>query len=301
GVERTSKVINSLKGGFGGAFELDGLDGKDNGYISGVSTPVEYGESEIDVTVLRYALRRDSGGPGRWRGGLGRELVFRIDSDGSNVLARGLERFVFRPWGVAGGKPAAPSELVVNEGRPDEARYQKIDMLELSRGDTVTVRVPGGGGYGDPFLRDPEEVLVDVRQDLVSIESARTDYGVVFVAGNGPVEIDLPATVALRASTARRPAELDGRVTYDVGDERRAWEAVFSPAWYERFVATLFGLPPAERTPRRATLFDAVLAVLPAGFPLPGGTERERQDAAAVAERLLAQLEADLAARTASA
>ncbi len=298
GVERTSKVINSLKGGFGGAFGLDGLDGKDNGYISGVSTPVEYGESEIDVTVLRYALRPDSGGAGQWRGGVGRELVFRIDADGSNVLARGLERFVFRPWGVAGGKPGAPSELIVNEGRSDERRYQKIDMLELERGDTVTVRVPGGGGFGDPLQRDPDAVLTDVRQGLVSAENARADYGVAVVETEGGLAVDAAETAALRAAAPPRTTHDEGgRVAYDVGEERRAWEEVFPSGWYERFVAALFALPAGERTARRAHLFDRVLAVLPAGFPLPAGEAEEREAAAVLAARLLDELEDEVARR----
>ncbi|HEY0117646.1 MAG TPA: hydantoinase B/oxoprolinase family protein, partial [Cellulomonas sp.] len=94
---RGSQVITRLFGGFGAAHGLDGHDGKDNSYSNLASSPMESSEAELDVHVLRYGLRPDSGGPGRWRGGMGRELSFRIDADGTQVLARGLERFVFRP------------------------------------------------------------------------------------------------------------------------------------------------------------------------------------------------------------
>lgn len=286
GFARFSKVVNSLKGGFGGAYGRDGLDGKDNGYISGLGTPIEFGESELDVTVLRYGLRPDSGGPGRWRGGCGREMVLRIDKDGTQVLGRGLERFVFRPWGYAGGRPGLPTEVVVNEGRPDETVHQKIDTVALDAGDTITFRTPGGGGYGNPLLRDVAAVLRDVRNGLVSVAGAKRDYGVVVHEIDGELLVDDDATAQRRAGAQ------DTTDGYDLGPERSAWDQVFDDAWYDRFLTVLFAQDAAARHTVRARVLDEVLAVLPTGFPATAASADEVAAARAVAHEALERLEA---------
>ena len=286
GFARFSKVVNSLKGGFGGAYGRDGLDGKDNGYISHLGTPVEFGESELDVTVLRYGLRPDSGGPGQWRGGCGRELVLRIDKDGTQVLGRGLERFVFRPWGFAGGRPGLPTEVVVNEGRPDEVVHQKIDTVPLDAGETITFRTPGGGGYGNPLLREVESVVRDVRNGLVSVVGAERDYGVVLTEADDDYAVDEQATAAARAGAVVVESG------YDFGPERSAWDAVFDDDWYRRFVAGVFALDAAARHTVRAQIFDDVLAVLPDGFPAAPVSEAEVAAGRAAAEKALERLSA---------
>lgn len=285
GFARFSKVVNSLKGGFGGARGRDGLDGKDNGYISHLGTPVEFGESELAVTVLRYALRPDSGGAGQWRGGCGRELVLRIDKDDTQVLGRGLERFVFRPWGFAGGRPGLPTEVVVNEGLPGETVHQKIDTVSLNAGETITFRTPGGGGYGNPLLRDVDAVIRDVRNGLVTVDGARRDYGVVLHVVAGEYVLDDEATALLRAGAVA------GEIGYDVGPERTAWDRVFDDAWYSRFVTALFAQDAAARHALRAKVFDEVLAVLPTGFPAVGASEEQLAAARAAAAGALAALE----------
>ncbi len=283
---RGSQVVTRLFGGFGAAQGLDGHDGKDNSYSNLASSPVESAESELQITVLDYSLRPDSGGPGRWRGGVGRQLTFRAEEDDTQVLARGLERFVFRPWGAAGGRTGAPTEVIVNLGRPDERGHRKIDMLRLAAGDTVTFRTPGGGGYGDPFLRPPQAVLTDARRGLVSAVSAAADYGVALTGRAGHEELDEAATAALRRD--HTPATGD----IDFGPERRRWDAVFPEEWHDRFAGALLARGVGAAPRLRERLYAAVLAGLPTDFPAAPAEPEAIAAAAAAAERLLGELEA---------
>ncbi|WP_261167261.1 hydantoinase B/oxoprolinase family protein [Microbacterium sp. Marseille-Q6965] len=281
---RSSQVLTRIFGGFGGAYGLDGHDGKDNSYSNLASSPMESSESELRVRVLDYSLRPDSGGAGRWRGGMGRQLSFEILADGTQILGRGLERFTFRPWGVAGGMPGEKMQLILNEGTPRERELGKLDVLAVQRGDVVTFRSPGGGGWGDPFLRDVDAVLADVRAGLVSVGAAREQYGVVIVGG----EVDLAATEAARGA---RPIVEEDAKAFSFGPERDAWDEVFPPDWYDRFEAALFAADPGDRSRVRGALLDAVLAVLPQGFPNDPGSVESRLAARDEAERLLAELE----------
>ncbi|MFC7330420.1 hydantoinase B/oxoprolinase family protein [Marinactinospora rubrisoli] len=281
------QVLEPMVGGTGARYDADGVDGRDSGISNLSNNPVETVETEIGVRVLRYALRPDSGGPGRWRGGTGLELSFEVRSDDARLLARGLERLLFRPWGVAGGRSGAPAELVVNEGTPEERRFGKIDMLGLRRGDIVTLRTSGAGGYGDPFDRAVEEVLADVRRGVVSLEAARRDYGVaITVTADGPAA-DEAETDRLRA--ARPPAD----PAAEVGPERAAWDAVFDIDAVDRLVAALFRLPIPRRHARRVAVYTTVLAVLPEGFPrtpaAPDEVAAARRALAAEIDRLTAE------------
>ncbi|HEY0259846.1 MAG TPA: hydantoinase B/oxoprolinase family protein [Lacisediminihabitans sp.] len=285
GHARGSQVLTRLFGGFGAANGLDGHDGKDNGYSNLASSPVETAEAELRLTVLDYSLRPDSGGPGRWRGGVGRQLTFRVDEDGTQVLARGLERFVFRPWGANGGRPGAPTEVIVNAGRSVEQRHRKIDVLYLDAGDTITFRTPGGGGFGDPFLREPASVLSDVRRGLVGWESARRDYGVALGGGPGTETIDEAATARARAGHVVVAGGID------VGVERRRWATVFTEDWHDRFAAALLANGVGQSPRLRDGLYDSVFGLLPADFPVAEASAEQLATAGAEAERLLVELE----------
>ena len=278
---RVSQVLTRLFGGFGAAFERDGHDGKDNSFSNLASSPMESAEAELNVHVIRYSLRTDSGGAGRWRGGVGRELTFRVEASGTQVLCRGLERFVFRPWGVRGGRPGAQTEVIRNMGRPDEERFKKVDVLHVLPGDTVTIRTPGGGGYGDPFDRDVEAVLRDVRAELVSLESARGDYGVVLRDVPGGFEVNLAETERVRQAVRRSARE------FDFGEEREAWESVFSSDLYDALNERLFAMDFDRRASARTDYFSRVLIELPEDFPVSAGTSGQREAAHALAWELL--------------
>jgi N-methylhydantoinase B len=280
------QVLEPMVGGTGARDGADGVDGRDSGISNLANNPVETVETEIGAQIIRYALRPDSGGPGRWRGGCGLELVFRVLDDDCRLLARGLERMRFRPWGSAGGGPGVPAELVVNEGLADERRHTKIDILALRRGDTVTLRTSGAGGYGDPWTRDPLAVLDDVRRGLVTRETAARDYGVAVTTGSdGRPALDETTTLELRRDAPPAPI--------GTGPERAAWDAVHDTGAADRLVAALFRLPPSRRYSRRAAIHAAVLRDLPDGFPAVAASEAELAAARATLEAHTTELEGE--------
>lgn len=254
---RNVQVVEPMIGGTGGRKGCDGVDGRDSGISNLANNPVETVEAEVGVAITGYSLRPDSGGPGQWRGGCGMMLTFRILTDGAHVLGRGMERLLFRPWGSNGGRPGQPGALIVNLGRPDERRLGKIDMLPVQVGDTVTFLTPGAGGWGDPFLRDPQAVLRDVENGFVSPAAARADYGVAIVDGR----LDPAATAALRAGHAPRAG------TPDFGPERAAWDSAFPADLMARLNGWLLLAPPDLRQRRRREILSRALAELPTGFP----------------------------------
>ncbi|WP_019931027.1 hydantoinase B/oxoprolinase family protein [Nocardia sp. BMG111209] len=252
------QVLEPMVGGTGARFGADGVDGRDSGISNLSNNPVETVETEIGVEILRYGLIPDSGGAGRWRGGCGLELSFRVLDDGARLLARGLERQCFRPWGVHGGGPGAPARLLVNG-----VAVAKVDVLPLRRGDVVTLCTSGAGGYGDPFDRDPAAVLRDVRRGVVSAAAASAAYGVVLDGDR----VNAEATARARTGSAR--------TGFGFGPERVAWESVFDLDSADALVSALFTLPARERYRRRAEIVGAVLTELPQGFPRSPAGEPE--------------------------
>lgn len=249
-------VVEPMVGGTGARLGADGIDGRDSGISNLSNNPVEIVEAGVGVRVLRYRLRPDSGGPGRWRGGCGLELEFEALTAGS-LLARGLERLRFRPWGVEGGMPGVAAELIVNEGRDGEARLRIVDVYPLRTGDRVTLRTSGAGGYGDPFLRDPQAVMADVTSGLVSIAHACEAYGVVI----GEDGVDNAATATLRGARAMRTG-------WDPGPERARWSEVFEPSANDALADRLSHLPIPQRAEARRTVVRQVLTQLPDDFPV---------------------------------
>jgi N-methylhydantoinase B len=181
------------------------------------------------------------------------------------------------------------ARTIRNIGRPDEQELGKIDMIELAAGETMTVMTPGGGGYGDPFERDPELVLQDVRRGFVTQAAARRDYGVVIVDGL----LDREATASLRAD--REPPK--DRL-FDLGTERRVWESVFDDALMARINGILFRNPVSARQALRRRIFAPVLAVIERDRPF----DRAALEAAGQGVQvILAELEAAEAGREAAA
>jgi N-methylhydantoinase B len=249
---RNVLVLNAVIVGSGARSGSDGYDGVDGSISTIRNTPAEKSELEAGVDIIEYGLRADSGGAGRWRGGLGLRFGFRVTQAGSAVLGRGLERFRFRPWGMAGGLPGRQMRVIRNLGTRCEQDLGKIDVVRLDEGETITFLTPGGGGYGDPCLRDEEAVLRDVRAGFVSVESALLDYGVVVRDGR----LDRTATAEVRGG--RRPRGASG-MTFDFGPERAAWDRVFDDSLMEELNALLLRLPVAVRQELRQRLFHRVV------------------------------------------
>ncbi len=163
------------------------------------NTPVEAGEGKGPIFISYRQLRQDSGGPGKFRGGLGVAQEVRMLSQGSVQSA--IERTLCAPWGLHGGKDAMANRfsIVRKEGAVQRLPTGKTTVhVALAVGDGFLVEVGGGGGFWDPLERDPERVLADVRSGYVSLEAARRDYGVVIRQNGRKFELDVAATQHLR-------------------------------------------------------------------------------------------------------
>ena len=155
-------------GGLGGNPETDGLNHGNNPISTATIPPAEILESLYPVMFTQWALRPDSGGPGRHRGGLG--AIYEIETlaeDATDVSLLG-ERGKFPPFGVSGGKSAALNRFFYQsaDGERSPAMVSKITDISIGRGQRVRLETPGGGGYGDPLTRDPQRVARDVRARL---------------------------------------------------------------------------------------------------------------------------------------
>ena len=171
------KVLVEIEiGGCGALPYCDGASAHSFGVHNNSNIPIEMIESDVPLTLLGYGLLTDSGGPGRWRGGLGLWREWRIDSALAQ-LSTNLDRFKFRPFGLAGGEAAAASALYLIRDGGRETLPSKVTNLMLRKGDIVRLETSGGGGFGEPTKRICEHVEHDVRLGYVSPEAAASSYG----------------------------------------------------------------------------------------------------------------------------
>lgn len=195
----SGKLILCIEGlgvGLGAKPWADGIDVIY--YIAQENYPVEYVEREFPLRIERYAIRPDSGGPGTYRGGCGVIREVRVLCDSAELGTR-MENAKFPPYGVAGGRAGRPGTISVNPGSPEERQLPPVgDGVKLKRGDLLRLLTCGGGGWGDPFKRDPLLVQQDVARGFVSIQGALADYGVVL----DPLTLDLD-----KAATEERRKE----------------------------------------------------------------------------------------------
>jgi N-methylhydantoinase B len=155
--------------------------------------PIEIHETEFPMRVTRFDVRGDSGGPGKYRGGLGCTREYQLlDNAAVRVRGKGDMRSKCPPWGVLGGQAARTGFYAIN----GEELAETVREAALKPGDIVQVNMNAGGGYGDPFDRDPALVLGDVLDGYVTIPAARSDYGVVIHESG--LNVDREATEKLR-------------------------------------------------------------------------------------------------------
>ena len=150
------------------------------------NTPAEVLESKYPFLTLEYSMRPDSGGAGKFRGGLGGTRVLRVTGPEITVSAL-LDRTRTHPWGLLGGGEGASGGLFVKKKGDTQFRTfsevygtvsaSKFTRIKLKEGDEVKIQSPGGGGYGPPAERPPEAIEEDIRQGFVSPEAARQLYG----------------------------------------------------------------------------------------------------------------------------
>jgi N-methylhydantoinase B len=195
-----------LGGGSGGRFYADGED-TIHVVPDSRNIPVEFAESRWPFVVERLGLARDSGGPGRFRGGLGYEKHLRMLVDASFMSI--ADRSILSCWGVNGGRASRPFEVVIDPGGPRERVVDALaDGEPVRAGEVIRIRTTGGGGWGDPLDRDVAAVVADVRDGKVSVAGARDDYGVVINEDAAEPAADRAATAELRRQMrAGRPAD----------------------------------------------------------------------------------------------
>lgn len=189
--------------GFGGIPGRPVGDGPDGHSLwpGFTNVPNEFIEAYFPLQVDKYETIIDSGGAGQYRGGNGLSVAYRFLNDGS--IAIHDDRWLTYPWGVNGGSTGTRSTKVLHRADgTQETLPAKCDDIEVKKGDVLYFNTWGGGGWGDPYLRDPQAVLDDINRSLVSIEGAKR-YGVV-VENN---DVNLSKTQALRAKLSSERGE----------------------------------------------------------------------------------------------
>ncbi|HET8589600.1 MAG TPA: hydantoinase B/oxoprolinase family protein, partial [Nakamurella sp.] len=206
-----------LGGGSGGRYYADGED-TIHVVPDSSNVPTEVTESRFPFRIERLGLAVDSGGAGRYRGGLGYQKHYRMLVDADFMCI--ADRSILSCWGVKGGKAGKPFQVTIDPGGPNEREVEGlVDAAPVRAGEIIRVRTTGGGGWGDPLDRPVAEVARDVRWGKVSVAGAREDYGVVLDRdSDGDVAVDGPATDELRAGMRRdrdhAAADAGGRVPF---------------------------------------------------------------------------------------
>jgi len=230
-LRRESKPIfmwyDWMVGGWGGRNGRDGSNGTAPIFGVGLAVqPLEGQERLCPVLTTGHEFVTDSGGPGTHRGGIGVEKGATLTGAESTVMSYLCDRARSITWGIEGGLPSIPHGVWLNKGT-DEERFLGAVFADvpIRSGDTFTRPSAGGGGFGDPLARDPEQVREDVVDGFVSIERARKDYGVVV----NEVDAELSEYEVDAEETERERAR--------IGEERWGWLDEDPESVAERFRA----------------------------------------------------------------
>lgn len=160
--------------GYGGQYGKDGVEGM-SPVMNCSNIPVEVHETHNPVRILRFEFIPDTGGAGQWRGGCGiRKDIELLNS--TAVLSHLGDRHVFEPYGIFGGKAGARAESILNPHRNAEPLHSK-ETRPIKKGDILSFRLSGAGGYGPPEQRDTTAIAEDVADGFVTEDAARRDYG----------------------------------------------------------------------------------------------------------------------------
>ena len=189
-------------GGMGARANKDGIDVTDHDASNVYHMPVESSEAELPVLFREVALWQDSGGAGKWRGGLGYHTQFEwLTGEGAATVRRDRHRFA--PWGLLGGHSGPLCRTTLAPAGEPAAALPSKGSLTLKPGDRMDLWTTGSGGHGSPLERDPNLVLNDVQDGKVSPQAALQDYGVVIKGG----EVDASATQSRRLRMGRGQPE----------------------------------------------------------------------------------------------
>jgi N-methylhydantoinase B len=201
-----------FSGGTGARFGKDGVTATAFHLSNCKTAPIEIIESEFPTRVDRFDIIADSGGAGRWRGGLGFVRDYRILADEVRFSMR-TDKHLIEPWGSKLGLAGAKGACIVNPGSDSERRLpSRFGDHRLQSGDILRIERPGGGGLEDPLERPAEQVLDDVRHGYVSAVKATSDYGVVLEFIDGEPRLNRTETQNLRGKkqkiTGKHPVRL---------------------------------------------------------------------------------------------
>jgi N-methylhydantoinase B len=193
-------LVDMITGAWGGRPDRDGMEAVTNPSQNMSNTPVEVLEAQHPIRIDEFGFVPDSCGAGKWRGGLGLRRRYTLLAPEATLQLRS-DRMRFRPYGLAGGQPARGARNVLNPDGEARSMPAKFALL-LRQGDSILHEQPGGGGFGDPLERDPEQVAADVRNEKITPAFALREHGVAVAPDTG--EVDRAATLTLRAER-RRP------------------------------------------------------------------------------------------------
>jgi len=190
--------LNIYGGGWGGRVDADG----DSAAVSICqgdvqNAPVEVQEAYYPILIEQHALRVDSGGSGKKRGGLGVELIVRPEEE--SFLNTQCQRTVQPPWGLFGGTSGKPNQAVVEGADGSERSVSAVTRHKVTPQERLIMRTGGGGGFGNPLDRDLDKVAEDLRRGYITPQKARRDYHVVV---DDAGVLDLAATRSLRSQVA---------------------------------------------------------------------------------------------------
>jgi N-methylhydantoinase B len=245
--------IGPVGGGAGGSAAGDGSDASGANLAFLRNTPVEINEAEVPIRITRYGLVPGSSGAGEYRGGLGIMMEFKVFSPNTLVTARNRNGCLFSAWGIRGGKAGGASQLLKNPGLPNEMNLGNTDIVHCAPGDVVRCTGGGGGGYGNPLMRNPESVRRDVVRGFLTTQQAMDQYGVVF---NGQ-DVDMDATQRTRAALGA-----DGDLPhFSFAPARVKHEAVWTRERYDALTEVLGKSPLSWRFFIKHKIFDELSAL----------------------------------------
>jgi N-methylhydantoinase B len=190
----------TFMGTWGATSEHDGQEGVPHMGANQSNVSIEMIESDYPIRIRRYGMVPDTGGPGRWRGGLALTREYEILADEAILNVRSDKRR-YRPHGLFGGGDGTPSLNVVESGATSRVLPVLMTEVEkLKRGDVYRHVMSSGGGFSDPLAREPERVLRDVIEEKMTPAHATSAYGVVIVPGPEGPRLDEAMTAQCRAA-----------------------------------------------------------------------------------------------------
>ena len=167
--------LEFLVGSWGGGPDRDGMDACTGTLVNYANTPAELIEADLPIAIERYGFVPDTGGAGRWRGGLAVERHLRFKIDRGTLQIRS-DRRKHLAYGLDGGGPGAPAMATVTRADGREEDFPAKFLTTVNNGDILKVRLSGGGGHGDPRLRDPKQIEDDLAEEKVTPAHAAETY-----------------------------------------------------------------------------------------------------------------------------